>query len=181
MRGLFSASGAYMLLCVLGCALLFFPWSSADVLYVDPTPRADGSYKAKGLPETKEILGYQLWQGIGSMAVFLRLLVFLVITGPLQPVPWWRSAVVMAGGVGIVGAVLLGMRSPAHDLESDLQTGRWVIGVSWGGANYTCLGLAVVLMLVAAIELRWSVARRRDGKGPGRSAAPDPAAGQPRE
>jgi hypothetical protein len=166
MRGLLSTTGASTLLCVLGIALLFLPWASALVVYVEPTPQADTPYKAKGMPSTEVVLGYQLWQGGSCAAVFLGVLMFLVITGAIQPIPWWRSATVMAGGAAIVGAVLLGMRYPARELQTDIQT-RWVTSMSWGAANYASLGLAVALMLVAAIELRWSVAHGRDRKEPG--------------
>jgi hypothetical protein len=176
MRGLWSTAGAAALLCVLGCALVFFPWCSASVMYFDPTLQADGTYKAKALPSIEEAPGYGLWQGVGSAAAFLGILVFLVITGPLRPVPWWRSVAVLAGGAAIAGAVLLGMRHPPRSFESDLQAGRVFSDVSWDPANYGALGLAVALVLVAAVELRQSVARGRDRQGQG---AVGPAAGGP--
>jgi hypothetical protein len=167
MRGLSWTSGVSILVCVVGCALLFVPWLSASVAYVDPTPQADGTYKAKTMPTVQEVTGYRLWQGVGSAAVFLGVLVFLVVTGSLRPVPWWRSAAVLAAAACVVAAVVLGMRQPPPDLESDLDSGRLVIGRTWGVGNYTSLGCAVALMLVAALELRRSVARGQDRQAHG--------------
>jgi hypothetical protein len=181
MRVLWSTTGASVLLCIVGCALLFAPWASARVIYVDPTPQADGSYKAKALPTTEEVPGYGLWQGVVSAGAFLGVLVFLVVTGPLRPVPWWRSALMMAAGAGIAGAVILGMRHPARGLEIDLEAGRLVLGAGWRGANYVALGLAVALVFVAAVELRWFVARRRDHQEPGERPEPAAAPDRPRD
>ena len=68
------------------------------------------------------------------------------------------------------------MRYPPRGLESDLQAGRLVLGASWGGGNYATLGLAVALVLVSAVELRWSVARGRGRQEPGGAAEPGAAA-----
>jgi hypothetical protein len=87
MRKLASTSGIAMLLCVLGCSLLFFPWASVDVMYVHPTPQPDGKYKAK-FRSSESISGYKLWQGMGCTAAFFGVLLFLFVTGPLEPIPW---------------------------------------------------------------------------------------------
>jgi hypothetical protein len=101
---------------------------------------------------------------MGCTAAFFGVLLFLFVTGPLDPIPWWRTAVVMTGGAGIIGAVLYGMLYPAGLLESNLQTGRWIIGRFWEAANYVALGLAVALVFLGAFEVRSSIARRRDRK-----------------
>jgi hypothetical protein len=164
MRGLSWTSGVSLLVCVLGCALLFVPWVSASIAYVDPTPQSDGTYKAKSMPAAQEVPAYRLWQGVGSAAAFLGVVVFLVVTGPLRPDPWWQSAVVMAVGTAITAAIVLGMRQPPGELQSDLEAGRLVFGLHWEWANYTALGCAVALMLVAALGLRRSIARAQGAK-----------------
>jgi hypothetical protein len=131
-------------------------------MWVKPKPQPDGTYEAKSLPSSESVSGYELTQGMGCSAAFFGVLVFLLVTGPLEPIPWWRSAVVMAGGAGIIGAVVFGMRYPGERLESNLQTGRWILSTAWGAANYVALGLAVALVFLAAIEMRSSLARRRD-------------------
>jgi hypothetical protein len=125
-------------------------------MQVDPTPRADGKYDMKSLG-SESVSGYKLWQGMGCTAAFFGVLLFLFVIGPLDPIPWWRSAVVMAGGAGIIGAVLYGMRNPAGLLESNLQTGRWIVGWFWEAANYVALGLAVALVFLGAFEVRSSI------------------------
>jgi hypothetical protein len=70
----------------------------------------------------------------------------------------------MAGGAGIIAAVLFCMRYEAGLPESNLQTGQLITGTAWEPANYVALGLAVALVLLGASEVRSSVARRRDRK-----------------
>ena len=161
MRALSWTSGVSLLVCVLGCALLFVPWVSASVAFVDPTPQADGTYKAKAMPAAREVPAYQLWQGVGSAAAFLGVAVFLVVTGSLRPDPWWRSAAVMAVGAAVTALIVLGMRQPPPEVQSDLEAGRLVFGVHWEWANYASLGCALALVLIAALELRWLVGRAR--------------------
>jgi hypothetical protein len=89
MQRLSVTTGIALTLCAIGCILLLWPWdwAGASVWSVDPTPQADGSYKAHGLPVAETIPGYRLGHAVASAAVFLAAGVFLFITGPMSPTP----------------------------------------------------------------------------------------------
>jgi hypothetical protein len=104
--------------------------------------------------------GFQLWGGLASAAAFLTALLVLVITGPLQPTPAWRSAALLACGVAALGAAVGLIAWPPEALRSSWDAGRLVIVLSWGYAHLAALGLAGGLVLLVAVELRQWVGRR---------------------
>jgi hypothetical protein len=155
-------TGIALALCTIGCLLLFWPWDWAgtSVWSVDPTPQADGSYKARGLPIAEAIPGYRLGHAVASAVVFLAAGIFLFVTGPMAPAPWWRAASVLGAGVSVLAINLIGMNYPYAAFESDWRRGRLVQGPYWGYPNYVAMGLAAGLILIAAVELRACVTRR---------------------
>ena len=150
-----------MLLCLVGCGTLFLPWAEFGVMYVDPSSQADGAHKLKHMAG-ESLFGYQLWHGTVSAFGFLILLLLLLVTEPLRPVPWWRSAALLAGALAILGVVLAGMNYRYPAMESDLGAGRVVLGRT-GIVNYLALGLGAGLGLIAALELRARVAAGQAG------------------
>ena len=150
-----------MLLCLLGSSSLFLPWASVIVISVDPVPQVDGSYKAKNMVG-QSFVGYQFWHGAASAITFLALFLLLLATGPLRPVPWWRSAVLLVGAMSIVVIVLAGLNFRHPVLESDLAGGRAIAG-RLGFTNHAVIGLAAALALLAALEMRLRVAANRLG------------------
>jgi len=160
------ATGIAVLLCCLGCGLLFGEWASATVLFVDPTPLPDGTYKAKAWPATEAVPGYRLWHAVVAAGLFLAAAAFLLVTGPVRPAPWWRPAAVLAAGAAVVAVVLAGMNYPYEFLSGDPGRGRLVAGSAWGWANYAALGLGTVLLLVGALAWRSWVAGRAGGATP---------------
>jgi hypothetical protein len=159
-------TGLGLVFCCLGCGLLFGQWASVSVLYVDPTPLPDGTYKGKGLPVTEVVPGYRLWHAVAAASLFIAIAVFLLITGPIHPDPWWRPAAVLIAAAAVVGVVLAGMSYPYAALDGDPSHGRLVAGTAWGWANYSTLGTAAGLLLVAALECRSWVAGRFGGVRP---------------
>ena len=169
-------TGIALALCAIGCVLLFWPWdwAGASVWSVDPTPQADGSLKARGLPASEAIPGYRLGHAVASAAVYLAAGVFLFITGPVAPTPWWRPAALLGAGVSVLSIILIGMNYPYAAFKSDWPRGRLIQGPYWGYPNYLSLGAAAGLIVIAAVELRAGVARRlRKGDQP--QSRPDAA------
>jgi hypothetical protein len=155
-------SGAALALCTIGCMLLFWPkdWASVSVWSVDPTPKADGSYTARGLPAAEAIPGYRLGHAVVASAVFLATGVFIFISGPVTPMPWWRPAVILGAGASVLAIVLIGMNYPYAAFQSDWASGRLVQGPFWGYSNYLSMGAAAGLIGIAAVELRGCIIRR---------------------
>jgi hypothetical protein len=155
-------TGVALAICAIGCILLFWPWDWASVVVwsVDPTPQADGSYKAHGLPTTEVVPGYRLGHAAISAAVFLATGVFLFICGPLTPMPWWRPVVLLGAGAGALAIILIGMNYPYATFKTDWPSGRLVLAPVWGYSNYLSMGAATGLIVIAAIELRSCVIRR---------------------
>lgn len=164
-------TGAALVLCAIGCVLLFWPrdWASAAVWSVDPTPQADGSYKAHGLPTAEVVPGYRLGHAVISATVCLATAVFLFICGPLTPMPWWRPAVLLGAGAGVLAILLVGLNYPYAVFKSDWPNGRLVQAPVWGYSNYLSMGVATGLIVIATIELRGCVIRRHSSK-----AGPEP-------
>jgi hypothetical protein len=146
------STAAVILLCALGVATLFVPWAHATVMYFDP--------EQKPGPDGRAYPGYRFWHAIAAAGGFLGVFLFLVVTGRLDPAPWWRWGAVLAAGGGIIGAVLAGMNSPHGVLESDMAGGRAVAARLEIG-NFLALGLASALMLLAAVELSRAFGHRR--------------------
>ena len=65
-----STTGIAMLLCLMGCGTLFLPWAETTVITVDPTPQADGTYKAKSWVNESHP-GYRFWHGAVAALTFL--------------------------------------------------------------------------------------------------------------
>jgi hypothetical protein len=150
-----------MLICLAGCVLLFFPWAEAHIVMFDraapqtPPPKGPSSYVT--------LYGFQLWGGLATAATYLTALILLVITGPLQPIPAWRSAALLACGVAALGATVGVIAYPPEALRSSPEAGRLVVALGWGYVHLAALGVASGLVLLAALELRQYVARLRDG------------------
>jgi hypothetical protein len=147
-----------LLLCVLGCGSLLLPWAQATVMTVDPVPQADGSYKMKAWV-TESYAGYRFWHASACALAFLGLFLFLLVAGPIRPIPWWRSATLLVGAASIIVVVLAGLNYQYGVLDSDPEKGR-MVSSSWGIVNYLVMGLAAGLMLAAALELRSRIAGR---------------------
>jgi hypothetical protein len=87
-------------------------------------------------------------------------MLLLVITGPLQPTPAWRSAVLLGCGVAALAVAIAVLAFPPEALRSSAETGRMIVEYGWGYGHLLALGLAGGLVLLAAIELRRWVGRR---------------------
>ena len=96
------------------------------------------------------------------------------MTGPLRPVPWWRSTILLAGAVGIIVVVLAGLNYRHAALESDFGAGRLVSG-GLGLVNHLAAGLAAGLALLAGLEMRSRVAARQPEQS--QATAKQPGAG----
>ena len=173
MRRWVSTTNVTLVLCGLGTAALLLPWAEATVVLFDPAkpPRPDGVLEARRV-YTESYPGYRFWHAGAASGAFLGLLLLLVATGGLDPAPWWRSAVQLACGGAIIGAVVAGMNYRYAVAREDPGAGR-IAQLSWGVANIAVMGLAVTVMLVAAIELRERIAGRQRGRP---SAEPGAAA-----
>lgn len=136
----------------------FLPWAEATVATFDPTktPRPDGAIQAREI-HTESYPGYQFWHAQLAAGGFLGVLLFLVATGGLAPPPRWRSVTLLAAGGIILGSVVAGLNTRPAWAASDMAAGR-LVGLSWGAANFVVIGLAVVVMLSAAVELRGRLA-----------------------
>jgi hypothetical protein len=143
---------------------VFLPWAETTIMVADPPSQPGGSYKLKHTVNQSHP-GYQFWHGTSSSLVFLALFLFLVVVGPLRPIPWWRSAVQLVGAMGVIAIVLLGFNYRHAALESDFVTGRLVVG-GLGLVNHLAAGLAAGLTLLAALEMRARVVARQPGQGP---------------
>jgi hypothetical protein len=148
-----------VLLCLLGCGTLFVPWAEAVIGRLDPQKaQTPGHYSLIALPIIESYPGSRFWHGVASALLFLALLVFLVVTGGINPAPWWRSAVLLAGAVCIVAVVLAGLNASHPAVTSD-EADRVVVP-RWGLGNFVAMALAFLLLVVAAVELRGRFARR---------------------
>jgi hypothetical protein len=169
-----STTGVAILLCGLGAAALFLPWADANVILFDPAkpPRPDGVLEGRRF-YTESYPGYRFWHAGAAAGGFLALLVLLIAAGGLDPVPLWRSVVQLAIGAAVIGVVIAGMNHKYPVAEGDLAAGR-VVQLTWGPVNIAVIGLAVAVMLLAAVELRSRIAGRgRVGDKP--STATNPA------
>jgi hypothetical protein len=158
MKEWLSTTGIALLLCLLGCSSLLLPWAQAIVLTVDPVPQADGSYKVKAWV-TESYAGYRFWHASACALTFLGLFLFLLVVGPIRPIPWWRSATLLVCATSIIAVVLAGLNYQYGVVESDSERGR-LVNSNWGIVNYLVMGLAAGLMLLAALELRSRIAGR---------------------
>ena len=166
MRKLWSTAGLAMLLSLAGCGTVFLPWAETTVAAFDPAAPKDPAPKASLFENTA--YGYQLWYGATSAAAFLGVFLLLVVTGPLQPTPPWRSAALLAAGVAVLAVIVAGMALPPPAFRSNPEAGRLILGVSWGLGQHLALGLAGGLTLLGALELRgWVGGRIRQGVEPG--------------
>jgi len=156
-----------MFLGMLGAGALFLPWAEATVVLIDPAqkPRADGSYQARRIYD-ESYPGYRFWHADATAGAFLGLVLFLAVTGGIEPAPWWRSAVLLTVGGAIIGTVIAGMNFRYAVAEGNWAAGR-VVELSWTAVNYAAIGLAVAVMLVAAFEFRARIngSRRKQACG----------------
>jgi hypothetical protein len=127
MRRVWSTAGFAMVLCMTGCALLFFRWAEEEAVTFDPAAPKDPPPKG-GLAHER-LREFQLWGGVASAAACLAGFVLLVITGPIQPIPAWRSAALLACGVTALGAAVALMGFPPEALQENPKAGRMVFGL----------------------------------------------------
>jgi hypothetical protein len=178
MKKLLTTSNLAMVLCLVGCALLFTSWGSAVVWTFDSTPQVDGSYKLKSWPPaTESYPGYRLWHASACAAVFLLLLA----TAPVRPAPLWRSVAVLVVGGAVLVLVILGLNTEPPLFQCDIKAGR-AVQSSWGASNFVALGLGAGLMALAALRSGRGSHRHRGGRlqprTPPRAATlPDPSRG----
>jgi hypothetical protein len=179
MRRVWSTGGLGMLLCVVGCALVFFPWAEVQIVTFDPA--APQVPPPKGSLVHEQLRGYQLWGGVASAAAFLGGLLLLVITGPLQPTPAWRSTALLACGLAASGAAVALMAFPPEPLKRSAEAGRMVMAYAWGYPHLLSMVCSGMLVLLAAVELRGWVGRRLLKRGePSTHNAAAPGAGTTR-
>jgi hypothetical protein len=160
-----------LVLCVLGVGTLFMPWAGGSIIYFDPAqpPQPDGSRKAQGIVRA-DYPGHRFWHGITAGGLLLGMFLFQIATGTIHPPPWWRPAVMLGAGVGIIAAVLAGMNGSGLP-QGDPTAGR-VVSTDWGTGNFVALGLAAAVMLVAALELRGLMNDRKPSVNPAPGGAP---------
>jgi hypothetical protein len=159
MKKLLTTSNLAMVLCLVGCALLFLPWGSAVIWTLDPTPQADGSYKLKSWPPASESYpGYRFWHATACAVGFLALFLLLLATAPVRPVPRWRSVAILVVGGSVLALVVLGLNTEPAVFRSDMSEGR-AVQSTWGASNFVALGLGAGLMVLAALEIRSGIER----------------------
>jgi hypothetical protein len=171
-----STTSVSIFVCGLGAAALFLPWAEATVILFDPAkpPRPDGALEVRQF-YTESYPGYRFWHAGAAAGGFLAVLVLLVAAGGLAPAPLWRSAAQLAICAAVIGVVIAGMNYRHTMAEGDQEAGR-AVQLSWGPVNIAVIGLAVAVMLLAAVELRGRIAGRRQGQiSAEQSAVADPA------
>src|SRR5262245_46224591 len=117
MRRLFSTTTIAMALCLLGAATVLLPWVGGQVLRLKEPLGPDGRVVATVIAPFV-LRGYELWHGCAVAAVFMAVFLFLVATGPVTPVPVWRSMVMGLAGLVVLGLALGGQSYPYAAMTS---------------------------------------------------------------
>ncbi len=160
MKRLTVAGAAAMLFCLLGAASILLPWVSALVITVERQP-ADPSEGVKAQEiHGRTLYGFEMWHGYAVAAGFLGLLFFLVAVGPIKPVPWWRSAVLILGSAAIIAVSLIGQHYRYAAVYDQGHPNVMVSDPTWAMGSYAPIGAAVLIMLSEAFEIRGKLSDR---------------------
>jgi len=150
MRGWLSTTFLSILICLLGIGSIFLPWGFVE-------GRGGGGW----------LLGLLVWQGWVAAFLFLALLLFLIVTGAMQPVPFSRSLVLFLGAAVNLALLfvsfLVSLPSPGQIYGDRRQPDGQFIFAGYGSALGA--GLAILLLLVSALEMRGCVIRRTSARG----------------
>jgi hypothetical protein len=139
-----------MIFCVLGAISIFVIWASHSSKF-------SGRFVTSDPVEGRLILklndggqnGLVSWHGIPTGILFVLLFLLLVATSPLDPVPLWRTILLLVGGFLVV---LL----PSLFIERFAN--HPVIAV--GPGAYMALILGFGLLFLGALEIRGMLIRR---------------------
>jgi hypothetical protein len=147
-----------MLFCLVGASSICLPWVSSVQIFVEnrPADLAD-VVKAKGI-YGRTLYGFEMWHGYVVAAGFLGLLLFLVAIGPIQPAPWWRSAVLFLGSAAIIAVSLMGRHYKYAAVYDQGQPNVMVSDPTWTLGSWGPVGAAVLVMGSAAFEIRCKLA-----------------------
>ena len=156
MKHLASPTTAAMLLCLVGACTLFLPWVSTVIFVVESR---DPPSKASMFGRT--LHGFELWHGYVVAFGFVGLFLFLVAAAPLQPVPWWHSAVLLLGSAAIIVVSLIGQQYRYEKVYDQGHPKQMVSDPTWQWGSYLPVGVALLVMLTAALEIRIAIATRR--------------------
>jgi hypothetical protein len=151
-----SSTGWAIIVGLLGAAAVFIPW--AEMLTVRGQLE-NGVIHSKDLPYHEWVYGTRFWHGYPTIFAFYGLVLFLVVTSPIKPVPLWRSIALLLAAAGILVLVAIGHEynhSPA--LGDAPQQGIWVT-YSWAIGSYIPFASALALAFLASLEIRARVAK----------------------
>jgi hypothetical protein len=146
---------------LMATVLPVFPWVVVDV----------GISGGPGVLQyrTVEVYGYHSGFGITLAVVFLGLLVLLIVTGFIEPIPMWQPLAMMLAGIavlGITGVYLVNLSALAHRSTELLAPFKSVPGkvdyVRVQPTPYAVGTLGLVLLLLGAVQLRGVLMRWRN-------------------
>jgi hypothetical protein len=155
-RFLATTTGWAMIFCVLGVGSIFVPWAHLSSKF-------SGRFAAEHSGEIRLLErlhqdhsqnGLVSWHGIPTGILFVLLFLLLVATSPLDPVPLWRTIVLLVGGLLVV-------------LFPSLFIERFVNHplISVGAGAYFALILGFGLLFLGALEIRGMLLRRSARRG----------------
>jgi hypothetical protein len=146
-----TPSGWAMIFCVAGVCALFFPWlTPTGILGRVKLEHGDVGW-ALQVQQKGSQNALASWHGIPTGIVFVLLFLLMVATSPLNPVPFWRTLVLLVGGFLVV-------------LFTSMFVGRFVgmEFVAVAGGAYLALGLGFGLLFLGALEIRGMLIQRAE-------------------
>jgi hypothetical protein len=145
-----TPSGWAMIFCVAGVGSIFLPWAfTTGVLTVGAWTHPEHEIVLRLKEGSRNAL--VSWHGIPTGIIFVLLFLLLVATSPLNPVPLWRTILLLLGGFLVV-------------LFTSMYVGHFagfqVVRV--GGGAYLALGLGFGLLFLGALEIRGMLIQRSE-------------------
>jgi hypothetical protein len=125
-----TTTGWSLLFCLLGVAATFQPFVPVAELQV-PDVRKNGVPIA-------QVFGHESPFAITAGGIFLSLFLLLIATGFIEPIPLWRSVLIILAGTGVVGVMGLGI------WDSGLTGSPWFSG-HWGEYGCRVLGKSLAV------------------------------------
>jgi hypothetical protein len=131
-----TTTGWAIILCIFGITVIlqpFLPLAELQVLDV----------RNRSIP-IAEVFGYQSIFAIGAGAIFGSLLLLLVATSFIEPIPPWRSCLIILAGMGSILVMGLSIQSNGRLTDVSKLTGDPVQGVQ-GEYRFVVLGNGITI------------------------------------
>ena len=166
-----STTGWTIIVCLLGIAATFQPFSPlAQVESLQPE-RLGQPIPPNPWFESTQVFGYESPLTIAVGTMFLALFLLLIATSFIQPIPLWRSVLILLAGIVVMSVMGLAVQSKSSGLRQHQYTQIQSFLDAWPGIIwpivarikfpvYVITGLGCGLVLLGTIQLRGVLMRR---------------------